>query len=193
MAKEQTFAHPPRGHVAILYYDSANDCFRVVGGDGVGHANIRIAAQGVDVEVTQDAPADLLVAAHGYDGATWRKQPLVWGYTERLYAFDTHTKAGAGTYTITVFTVPAGYVYVVNAIVSNDTATAIKHAHQVCDGDDCMTIHEETQSGAGVLIVNANISYPMEAGDKLKVVFTAAQDADYLVARVWGYKMKVNM
>ena len=115
----------------------------------------------------------------------------LWGYHDRLYEYNEHQKTGAGSYTLEVLEVPAGYVYVVNSIVSNSVGTALNHQHQVCLGNSCVTVHQETQSASAVLVINSGVSYVLAAGDKVKVVYTAAQDADYLVARVWGYMMVV--
>ena len=115
----------------------------------------------------------------------------LWGYHDRLYEFNEHQKVGAGSYTLEVLEVPAGHVYVVNSIVSNSVGTALNHQHQVCLADSCVTVYQETQTASAVLVINTGISYVLAAGDKVKIIYAAAQDADYLVARVWGYMMLV--
>lgn len=46
MAKEQNFPHPPRGHVALLAYDSVNDRFQVVHVDATGLLQVDVADSG---------------------------------------------------------------------------------------------------------------------------------------------------
>lgn len=44
MAKEQTFSHPPKGHVALLAYDSVNDRWQVVHVDADGNLQVDLVA-----------------------------------------------------------------------------------------------------------------------------------------------------
>lgn len=82
MAKETAFGHPPRGHVALLAYDPAEDRFRVLEVESDANPNLLVSLAGGSVEAHVGAPnADnlsggtpgLFVVGHlyGYDGATW--------------------------------------------------------------------------------------------------------------------------
>lgn len=47
MAKETTFEHPPKGHVALLAYDSANDRWQAVYVDASGNLQVDVVASGL--------------------------------------------------------------------------------------------------------------------------------------------------
>lgn len=142
--------------------------------------------------IQQYMPSLLKPGIHGYDGSAWQELSLLWGYTDRLHVKATHTQVGAGAYTMTIATVPADYVYVVNAIISNNATRALKHSLQVCAAADCMTVYEKTTIAAGELVLYGNVTYVLKAGDSVKAVFTTSQNGDYMVGRVWGYMMKVS-
>ena len=177
---------------AQLYGDMADTWYKVRVSSGRS-LHTYITGQAGDVEVTQLNPADMLVGSHGYNGTAWKKQGMIWSYHSRIHAVVTHTQSGAGAYTMTVLTVPTGYVYVVNAISSNNATRALKHTQQLCSAGGCMNCYEKTTLAAGELVINANLNYVLTEDDTVKVVFTTSQDADYMVGRVWGYAMKVDM
>lgn len=182
MAKEQTFEHPPGGHVAILIYDPTNDRFQVVHGD--------------DVDTAIPAAGKSLLAsalAHGYDGSAWRKLPLVWGYTDRYAEPVYDLTMPAGWSDLSGTAVPAGEVWRVTGASFIVTSASCTQARVV-------------MSAAGIDIVLANqlspVSdqlYPFAFDVTLKAV-------DYMYARyygmtlnddaylwLWGSKMNVAM
>lgn len=114
-----------------------------------------------------------------------------WGYTDRLAAVDNHVMIGAGDYVLAICTVPDGYIYVINAIYSNDTETAIQQQHQCYAGAIGYTVHAETPVSAGIPVIHSPVSYVLKAGDSVKVYFIGAQNDDLLIGALWGYKMAV--
>jgi len=204
VTKEQTFEHPPRGHVALLAYDSVNDRFQVVHIDANGllqvdvaaqaaNLDVNIAAQAIDVEVTQATPADLVVAAHGYDGAAWRKQPLIWGYTDRIVEAVVVADATVGTNYLALGVVPAGEVWVIEAMSgTDDTTVPTGVLFGAYNGSAWLWMK---QVAAPVVSVYADYQgvLRLKAGDNCAVVFLGCTLNDNLYANFVGYKMSITM
>jgi hypothetical protein len=140
---------------------------------------------------TDPAEAHFDKGLWGWDLSQWRKLPMLFGYSDRLAAVSQHTKSGAGNYQMTITTVPSGYVYVVQAITGNDVGTGVRQDFQLYADTAAYTIHTETMTGSGALIVHDNLNYVLKAGDSVQIAFISAQDGDVLIGRVWGYKMAV--
>jgi len=132
------------------------------------------------------------VALHGYDGSAWRKLSLLWGYTGVVAEVVSDLDADAGDNTLTIVTVPAGYVYVINAIMTQNQTNAVAHRHMLATGGTQYAIKEFLAHAAGTWAINDNISYVLAAGDKAQVQFIACTADDNLLARLWGYKMAVT-
>lgn len=182
MTKPTNFQHPPQGHVAILYYDVTNDRFQVVQGDDV------------DTAIPAAAKSTLASAlTHGYDGTLWRKQMLQWGYYDRLAEFTQYVKVGAGDTLRTLFTVPDGYVYVVNATMSINHDKVTVQNHLLYSAPDYYSIFSSTPTAIAQWQVNANLFYALKKDDKLTFQFIACDADDVLEFGAWGYKMKINM
>lgn len=159
--------------------------------DGSLHVSFRSQAQTLLIQ--QVMPSLIQPGMNAYVGGDWQKQPIMYGYSDRLHIKASHTQVGAGAYTMTICTVPPDVIYIVNAIISNNNARALKHTLQLCAGGDCMTVFEKTTTGAGELVLNGNLKYVLKEGDSVKVVFTTSQNGDYMVGRVWGTIMGIGL
>lgn len=215
MAKETNFQHPPRGHVAFLAYDSVNDRWQAIYVDASGNLqvdvvtlgelrnalhsvgtdelDVHIDGQASDVEVAQTTPADLAVAQHQYTGAAWVKSNLLWGYNAVWGEQQTHTKSAAGNYNLDSDAVPSGYVYVVKAVVSNNTDKTINHQHALVVNNYAIPILAPTSTTANVWRVTFPVDIALAEGDFVRVTFYNCDDGDDLYLRICGYKMKVDM
>ena len=182
MTKDQTFDHPTRGHVAILYYDVTNDRFQVVPCDDV------------DTAIPATAKATVASAlAHGYDGTLWRKQPLVWGYSDHWSEDLGGTQSNGGTYSKISTPVPAGYVYVASAIsYVNDTGSRGQlNITALVNGVNVYLLVNTgpTQSIPDVFLGNLVLG----EGDTVRVRQYSCLDNDVILAGVIGYLMKLDM
>jgi len=204
MTKDTNFQHPPGGHFAILAYDAANDRFQVVHVDASGLLQVDLAAAAVtldinfasqddDVSVTQTAADDLSVSVHGYDGLLWRKQPLVWGYTDRWTHVLSETKSGDGQYSSSTTAVPPGYIYVLQvAWIKNESGARGPSYFRPYNGSDYLPV-------AGLLapaqneIATLNGPIVLKPGDFLNLAQDSCLNGDAIMAGVWGYKMKIDM
>lgn len=128
----------------------------------------------------------------GYDGTVWRKLPIVWGYHDRLAEFDTHTKVGAGSALRTLFTVPAGYIYIVNATMSINNDKIVAQNHLLYNGSNYYTIYRGVPTAVAQWMANPNVFYALKTDDKLTFQFVGCDAGDVLEFAAWGYKMKVT-
>lgn len=182
MTKEQTFEHPPRGHVALLYYDVANDRFQVVQGD--------------DVDTAIPATAKALLTstlAHGYDGSAWRKQAPIWGYSDRLAEQKLHTMTAGTTYVMAMTAVPPGYV---DRIVGFSLATDKAGAGCLPYADFAgalMVIYPSQTMAANVYKAVSPYDLILKAGDYVQFNWSGVAVNDVLIANIWGYRMAVAM
>jgi len=147
----------------------------------------------IDRYLTPDADNfdDILAIVANLEEKLMGNENVIWGFKERLHAKVEHTQVGAGAYTMTILTVPAGYVYVVNYIVSNNANRGLEHVHQICEAADCCNVHIQVTTAAGELAINTRVNYVLEEGDCVKAVFTTSENGDFMVGRAWGYKMAV--
>lgn len=149
-------------------------------------------SQDVDVEVKQQAPADLTVAMHGWDLTNWRKNPLVWGYTDTYADKDSESNVSANTHTLTLGTIDPGYV-----------------ARVTCFTAFCSTANP---SRIGLYAVIDSVTYtvalfspvvaysPFEApgdiilgpGDQVFAEFVNCALNDDIWVTALGYQMKIN-
>lgn len=144
-----------------------------------------------DLEVVQPTAADLNVANHGWDGSTWHKQPMGWGYSERHAQYITGAAVGAGDAQADTTAVPAGYVWVIEAIYLAHNAGANKRVYSwITDGAAVIYIFDDAAVVPG-------INYPLDKklvlaeGDQLKATCVAPGDGKVLLLGVWGYRMKI--
>lgn len=128
----------------------------------------------------------------GWDGSVWRKLPLIWGYSDRWLEDLGGTKSGAGNYQKFGAVVPAGYVYVLQALfIRNDSGARGRAYLEVYDGSDMYSLvtvmvpaRYEVCAWDGALV--------LKAGDRVVVTQHTCLDADVLKGGSWGYKMKVT-
>lgn len=147
--------------------------------------------QNLDVEITQTAPADLVVGNYGWDGAAWHKLTLLWGYSDRLSVNQNFTAAGAGNATGVMFTVPADYVYVVQAVVAWHNAGVAKgvQAYMYDGANTTLFIYEPTAVSGYRYMWQGELS--VKEGDLMQIWCGAPGDGKKVYGQVWGYTMRV--
>lgn len=144
-----------------------------------------------DAEVHQDTPGDLLVGAHGWDGAAWRKLPLVWGYYNRWLNDLSGTKDGDGVYDAPTTAVPAGSVYVLECIsIRNKTRAPSKIEASIVSGGETYVIAVDTTPAQWIPLVYSS-RLTLKEGDQIAISVEGCLDNDVLVGAAWGYEMKI--
>lgn len=113
------------------------------------------------------------------------------GYEDRLFLTVTHVKSGSGAYTLNVGIVPAGYVYVLNVMMSVNADKTVTQRHLLTAGavqaEVAIFIDQESPKWA----TNDRQHYILKEDDSFRVKFEACDDGDTLIGRVWGYRMAV--
>ena len=115
----------------------------------------------------------------------------IWGYKERIAIANSTTVVTPGSYRLTLFVVPAGFVYVVTTIISNNAGSPCKHTHQLYDAEIGNSVHIVTTSAGNELVIHTGQNYVLQEGDSVRVFFEGVAADDFIVGRVWGHKMAV--
>lgn len=182
MAKEGTFEHPPRGHVAVIGYDSVNDRFQVAYVDASGHVQVDLAA------VT-----DGLIRLYGYDGSSWQRLGLLFSYNDALGDHQTLTSAAGGTETLTHPTVPADELWVVTAWTAFcDTANPSQVRGRLYDGASTRQYWRSPTVTANQAIALPTPLY-LKPTMYLSVQYTGCNAGDVIRSTIAGYKMVLAM
>ena len=69
------------------------------------------------LKVVFTSPAKGLVGSHGYVGGAWQKNPILFGYSDRLLININNEALAAGNNALDVDPVPAGWLWVVTNFV----------------------------------------------------------------------------
>lgn len=215
MAKETEFDHPPRGHLAPLIFDSVAKKWYAIKGSGYDYLKVDVESSdlpdgaatalkqlpdghNVTVDnptitvVTQDA-GHLLVDQHQYDGDTWRKSNLLWGYYDRLLEKVEYPTDGS-TSMIYTTAVPAGEVHVVTnyAFYHTDTLAREGEVFTAIDPDWQMCLRPKASITNGVWYTET-VETVLKEGDQIRLEMFAMVTGKVVYLTVWGYKMKINM
>jgi len=193
VTKDTNFKHPPGGHVAGLGYDSGNDRFQVVHVNAAGQLQVYIAGHYGTLLVQQYMPSLLQPGINTYDGAAWRKQPLVWGFSSRWSELATGTSTGGAATNAVTVVVPAGYVYVLESwtILHDDTANRAAFLTMV-GGAGNPYLYESSAMVPNVYLYET-CHITLQAGDILQLTVWALANTKKCYLTAWGHKMQVNM
>jgi len=127
----------------------------------------------------------------GWDGTVWRKLPLVWGYYDRYAERVVDDTADAGTNWVSSTVVPAGSVYVVQALAAVDLTSAMTSALlSAIDGTYGYNLAVAGALAAGVPILWSG-EVVLKQGDQITATYRGCTLNDDLELMVWGYKMKI--
>ncbi len=134
---------------------------------------------------------DILAIVADLEESLMGNPNTIWGYKDRLSAFESYVKSGDGDANLNIFTVPAGYVYVVQSALSRNADTAVRHHHRLYTGAAYYDIEFFDAQPANVYALFDKVSYVLKAGDVYALRFYACLDGDSLEGRAWGYTMQV--
>ncbi len=152
-----------------------------------------VTVDNTDLTVKQSTPADLFVAQHQYDGSTWRKSNLLWGYNAPWRQKVEGTASGGGHALATTTAVASGYVYVLEGFQVEHNAGVDKDTQVYISGSSVIvTILNVEATGSGVVRF-WNGKLLMAYGDVVSAYAFAPGDGKKVYLAVWGYKMKIDM
>lgn len=127
-----------------------------------------------------------------FDGSIWRPNNLSWGYRDRWAEMTVGVASGTGNAVAVTGAVPAGYVYVLQAVsFSHDAAGAM-----VCDLDAVLgaafvvLVHDAAWAANTARTWQGGIV--LKAADYVRLTVIAPGDGKAAYLRVAGYTMKVG-
>lgn len=164
----------------------------LVGWDGTDPIKVQVNSDG-RLEIVLPLEEALGARAYHYTGTDWVRSNLLWGYHDRWSENVENTDTGAGNIDMLSDAVPAGYVYVLQAvwgISASRQPTAVDI--RVHDGSDYLTLAYETPAGANIPGLWSG-EVPLKEGDKADIRIRGCQAGDAIYGGFWGYKMKINM
>lgn len=131
------------------------------------------------------------INTHGWDGALWRKLPLIFGFSSNWDVSLSGTATGA-TYIKSGGTVPAGEIWILNAM-------SIQNLTRACGGVYLQVMRVSggilTIAYSGALAQYAPLVFTgtvlLAAGDFAYLYVGGTQNGDALVGCISGYKMKI--
>jgi len=128
----------------------------------------------------------------GHDGTRWRKLNLTWGYYDRYVEDLGNLNPGAGAYFKAGTAVPAGEVWVVNAIgfVNATGARGQVNLMGTWGGIICYLFSQVAPATGVPAIITGQ--FVLKAGDSVAVQQFGVIAGDDLYAYTLGYKMKVT-
>lgn len=127
----------------------------------------------------------------GWDGAAWRKLPLLWGYSAQYLEYETVTAASTSAQDLTFSTVPAGELWVVTSVTfycNNNSPTRINLS--IYDG----TTHHYILMAAYPVAnrtISVNGPWYLIKDDYLRYRISSVAIGAVLHAYAFGYKMIV--
>ena len=128
----------------------------------------------------------------GWDGTAWRKQPLIFGYTDRWAEEKFTLTAAAGVNLLTTTAVPAGYIYRVDMVTGVDLNNAVSIGFYALGAGVAVTFAAYEAMAAGIIKVVFPVGIWLAAGDTLSCAFSGCTLNDDLYFRVWGVQMAVG-
>lgn len=129
--------------------------------------------------------------AWGWDGAVWRKLPLVWGYSDVLVQGLYANNVGAGLYTYNFPAVPAGEVWVVTRVATYAIQTDPTHALivAVINAVEAALYMQPHTTGNSTHHVETDTI--LNEGDNIRIQWYACLAGTDIRASVVGYKMLI--
>lgn len=156
-----------------------------------GSLHTHITGHDSTILVQQYMPSLLQPGINGYDGSNWQKLSLLWGYTDRFAENLGGTKSGAGTYNKFTTAVPAGEVWIIEAVEAhNNTTNPSFVALYIYDGTTTFVLKVVSTPGIGVPTLVTG-RWTLKAGDKVGFDVGGCVDSDAIAGFAWGYKMDV--
>lgn len=146
------------------------------------------------IPTTESVPLTSIESqAHGYDGAAWRKQPIIWGYSDRMSEVVTYFTPGSGDYIMYFTEVPAGEVHLLNTMISQNSHKSVQHEYAISDGTNWFPIYPYGTPAINEFRFTGYIQFVMKGGDQARIIFKANDASNYLTGMIWGYKMELEL
>jgi len=128
----------------------------------------------------------------GWDGTQWRKLALSWGYSDRYAESLTGVSVGPGATYVYGTTVPAGEVWVVEAVAvkHNDPVARNVQIHAVAPGVGMVVAETLGAITWGITYFVGRMTF--KAGDRVRVQGWNVAVGQTVYLEAWGYKMRIG-
>lgn len=180
------------GKLAGVCGDYAGDWIRLTAALD-GSLKIVLGGPTGEMPVFQLAPGRMTVAQHQYDGETWRKSNLLFGYNDR-WNEDLGGTAGAASYSKGTSSIPANEAWILQGVSIRNISRAITS----------LTVYIYLSTGGYVVMADlrpapasqpcfATGQFVLRIGDAALVEAQGCTIGDTIQAGVIGYKMMLDM
>lgn len=167
------------------------DVWQRLRSDEDGNLFAVLAGQEYDLAVGCADADDLFVGAHGYDGADWQKQGLIWSYSSRYLVNQTDVSPAAASMTIDLPAIASGYIARVFGVgVYRNTVAAQYASLQQKVGATPYAIQEIDMPLAGWMYSNDRPMF-LDTGDNVRVIYRSCANGETCITSAWGYLMAV--
>lgn len=156
-----------------------------------GALHIQFVGQEADVEVKQTTPADLTPGVCGWDGDSWQKLPMVWGYSA-IWDENLGGAAEGASWNVGTSVIPADEIWMLQALsIKNATrATTPVFLYIIRDSSAVVTLTYVANLAIGIpLFITVDIA--LRSGDVVWVYMGGCVALDVIEGGVCGYKMKI--
>jgi len=146
--------------------------------------------QQVSLAVDQNVQA----RQYGYFGSAWQKQPIILGFTSSLVQTYYNANLAAGTQILTIYTVPANTVAVIDtvSVAYVGTVTGVKLRVRFNSGGVTANVAEfDSITSATYYFYHGQMA--LEANDTVEIFVGSATLGDDLYADVAGRTMATNL
>lgn len=160
--------------------------------DASGFLQINVAAQDIDVEVTQTAAADLTPGVCGWRGDSWYKLPMLWGYSGLAGQDLEDTNLSADTNYLIGATVDPGELLVVlhvSVVYVGTVPTEVRVFTSGTPGTPILLTKLTPTSGVWY---SERCHAILAAGDHIRAEVYGATATDDFYFRYSGYTMKIT-
>jgi len=130
-------------------------------------------------------------ALHGWDGDSWQKLPMVWGYSDRYVQALSSLGVAAGTRALTFTSPSAGEVWVITHWVTwTSAATPASFNFYLHNTAGYQQLQKSPNPGANTSVVCEG-EIILKATDYLYAEFPSCAGGEDIYSSACGYKMKI--
>jgi len=158
-----------------------------------GSLHIHLNSQEADLGIAQATPALLQPGINSHIGGAWKKQPMIWGYSDRLYEDLSESAPDTGTWTKLSTVVPPGEIHKLEFMyVINDSRQGSSITFSAMSGGIVNYFVFETTVARYFPNVFVG-SVTLAAGDYLRITMGGVNAGDTMKACIWGNKMDIDL
>jgi hypothetical protein len=161
--------------------------------DANGALRVILKSSDITLPVSVAAPASGLVGTHGYVNGAWKKNPILFGYSDTLLLAYSNTNLAAGFNELLSAAVPAGKIWIVTNINIGYIGTSpVEMGVGIKRGTTTYTIWWERPPVSNVSY-NKQGWWVLKEGDKLNNYVSGATAGDDMYFDFQGFAVDINL